>query len=85
MEDFMLSTSDNPYNPFTQWDSWLAWDQQEGYNTLALLGRMVLTSDELSPELQEQAYNDAVDDIVTDNFSGVHIKVPRPESSTTQS
>lgn len=80
MGDFMLSTSDNPFNPFTEWDSWFAWDQQEGYNTLALLGRMVRTSDELSPELQEQAYDDAVDEIVSDNFSGVHIKVENPNA-----
>jgi hypothetical protein len=78
MSDHMLSTKDNPYNPFTQWDEWYAWDTQEGYHSLSLLGRMVRTSDELSPELQEQAYDDAVDQIVSDNFSGVHIKVANP-------
>ena len=81
MSDYMLSTEDNPYNPFTEWEDWLAWDQQEGYNSIALLARMVRTSDELSEELQEQAYNDAVDEIVSDNFSGVHIKVQNPKAS----
>lgn len=71
----MLSTKDNPYNPWTEWDDWLAWDTQEGYHSLALLGRVVKTSDELSEQLQRQAIEDAIDEIVTENVSGVHIKV----------
>jgi hypothetical protein len=74
----MLSTSDNPFNPWTEWDQWFQWDTQEMYNSLALLDRVVRSSDELSEQLQEQAYDDAVDTIVTENVSGVHIKVAKP-------
>jgi hypothetical protein len=76
--EHMLSTEDNPYNPWTQWDEWLAWDTQEGYYSLALLGRTVLTSDELPQALQEEAGEDAIETIVTENLSGVHIKVEKP-------
>lgn len=74
----MLSTKDNPYNPWTQWDNWLSWDNQEGYHSLALLGRVVITSDELNEALESQAMEDAIEVIVTENVSGVHIKVPSP-------
>lgn len=75
--EHLLSTSDNPYNPWTQWDDWFAWDYPR-YNSLSLLGRMVWTSDELPKPLQDAASEDAVDTVVSDNFSGVHIKVEKP-------
>lgn len=76
-EYYLLSTSDNPYNPHTQWDEWFAWDYPR-YGSLALLGRVVRTSDNLPSSLEEEAYDDAIDEIVTENVSGVHIKVAAP-------
>ena len=37
-----LSTSDNPYNPFTQYDDWESFDNAQGYCSTAYLGRIVL-------------------------------------------
>lgn len=74
----MLSTKDNPYNPWTEWDKWYGWDDQEGYHSLSLLDRVVITSDELNSELEHQAIEDAIEEIVTENVSGVHIKVAKP-------
>ncbi len=28
-----LTTVDNPYDPFTQWDEWYAYDEGKGYAT----------------------------------------------------
>lgn len=41
MTDVVLTTVDNPYDPFTQEDAWLAYDLSKGYNTNAYLNRMV--------------------------------------------
>ena len=79
-DQHMLSTSDNPFNPWTEWDQWFAWDEGEGYHSSALLGRVVLTSDELGAELQSAAIEDAITEIVTENVSGVHIRVSSPSS-----
>lgn len=75
MNVHMLSTSDNPFNPTTQFDSWRVWDETAGYNTLAYLARVAVTSDELPPALQTQAVEEAMDEIVTEN-NGLYIKVP---------
>ncbi|QPX71399.1 hypothetical protein SscP1EGY_1 [Streptomyces phage SscP1EGY] len=72
--NYLLSTKDNPYNPHTHWDDWWTWDFPR-YDTLGLLGRVARTSDELPPHLEEQAINDAIDEIVEYNVSGKHIKV----------
>lgn len=75
MNEHMLTTSDNPFNPATQFDEWQVWDQSAGYNTLAYLARVVVTSDELPPALQNQAIEQAIDDIIAEN-NGLYIKVP---------
>lgn len=63
-KETMLSTKDNPYNPFTHWDAWLAWDMMAGYHTNAYLARVVRTSDELSDGDQAQSIIDGMEEIV---------------------
>ena len=77
MAEHMLTTVDNPYDPFTQFDEWYSYDRSAGYHTAALLARVVMTSDELSEADQSLAYELAIDEIVTENVSGVHKKVAR--------
>ena len=47
---FRLTTVDNPYDPFEQFDSWFLFDVEKGYNTCAYLGRIARLSDQLSEE-----------------------------------
>jgi hypothetical protein len=78
MAEHMLTTVDNPYNPFTQFDEWRVFDESHGYYSLSLLGRIVVTSDELSETQQSQAVEDAIDEIVSENVSGMHTKIEEP-------
>ncbi|HEY6021400.1 MAG TPA: hypothetical protein VIY48_16290 [Candidatus Paceibacterota bacterium] len=71
----MLTTTDNPYDPFTQFDEWYAYDTASGYHSSALLARVIRTSDDLSEADQSVAIEDAIDEIVRENVSGVHRKV----------
>lgn len=82
MELYMLTTTDNPFSPVTQYDEWLTWDMAT-HNSNALLARVVRTSPELSDEDQLLAIQEAIDEIVTENVSGVHTKV-RADSVETQ-
>ncbi len=76
-EEYLLTTVDNVYNPFTQFDEWLAYDMLKGYNTTNLLARVTFTAASLSEADQEQAIQLAIDQIVNENVSGVHRKVTR--------
>ncbi len=62
--DFMLTTIDNPFNPFTQYDEWLAYDEQKGYYTNNYLARIAKISFELSDSEEEDEINNAIDEIV---------------------
>jgi hypothetical protein len=73
----MLTTIDNPYDPFTQYDDWYAYDLAAGYNSCGLLARIANTSYEISEAQLEQALVDAIDEIVHENVSGVHTKVSK--------
>lgn len=75
--NYMLTTVDNPYSPFTQFREWLVWDESHGYNTSGLLARIVVTSDELSVADQVVARNNAIDEVVSENVSGLFLKVSR--------
>ena len=73
----MVTTKDNPYDPFTQFDQWYAYDTLQGYNTCAYLARIAKTSPELSPIDQAIAVEEAVDEIVEMNLLGIYKKLVR--------
>ena len=79
MIEHMLTTVDNPYDPFTQFNEWFSYDQAAGYNTPALLGRVIVTSDDLSDTDQSIAMENAIDEIVTENVLGIYRKVEAGE------
>lgn len=82
VEVFMLTTQDNPFNPFTEWDEWFAYDMKLGYHTCALLARVTATSDELSDADQDLTLQHAIDEVVQYNVSGMHRKVSRTSFET---
>lgn len=82
MQESMLTTVDNPFDPFTQYDAWYAFDVRMGYHSSALLARIVMTSDELSEPDQSLVIEAAIDEIVQENVSGMHRKITPDEPST---
>lgn len=77
MKESMLTTIDNPYDPFTQYDEWFAFDTQKGYNTCSYLARIAKTSDELSEQDEALAIEQAIDEIVRLNVLGIYLKVTK--------
>ena len=71
----MLTTADNPYNPFTQFEEWQKFDESKGYYTCAYLARIVKTSDELSEADEALAITSAIDEIIKLNVLGIYKKV----------
>jgi hypothetical protein len=72
---YMLSTIDNPFNPFTHYNEWYSYDVSHGYNTCAYLARITLTSDELSEDDQNIAIVNAIDEIIKFNINNLYVKV----------
>ena len=70
-EDVMLTTIDNPFNPFTNYDEWLAYDIEMGYNTNGLIDRVANVSDELSDEDYDSIVYEAMKEICKYNVLGI--------------
>ena len=71
----MLTTIDNPYDPFTEFESWNAYDVSKEYFTCAYLGRIVKTSPVLSQADNDLAIDDAMTEIIKENVLGIYKRV----------
>ncbi len=70
-KEFWLTTTDNPYDPFTEFESWLAYDEQTGYFTNGLLARLCLDSPNFSDEQNDLEIFKAMKNIC-DLFPGLY-------------
>lgn len=62
-----LTVKQNPWNRFTDFDSWDAWDQSHGYCTESYLDRIAMLSDSLPEELRAKYEEAAIDEIIRVN------------------
>lgn len=74
-EKCMLTTVDNPFNPFEQFTSWFLFDIEKGYNSCAYLGRIARISDQFSEEENAQEIERAIDEIIKYDFMNIYKKV----------
>ena len=75
METCMLTTIDNPYDPFTDYDAWYRFDEGKGYHSCAFLARIARTSDQLSEEENMREVERAINDIIKYDPLGIYKKV----------
>ena len=71
----MLTTVDNPYDPFTDYDLWYAFDEQQGYHTCSFLARIANISSIQTEEEEDEAIESAIDEIVREDPFGLYEKI----------
>ena len=76
-----LTTADNPWNPFTNFDQWMLFDVEKGYNSCAYLGRIAHTSDELTDEENLQEVERAIDEIIKYDFMNIYRKIYKNDNT----
>ena len=72
--DYLLTTKDNPYNPFDQFDLWLMYDIEMGYNSCGRLARVARISDNMSQQEEDAEVKRAIDAIVANDCLDVYRK-----------
>lgn len=75
MDGVMLTTIDNPFSPFSQWEDWKRYDEDHGYYTCQYLARIAKTSDDLSDSDNDRAVANAIEEILELNILGIYKKV----------
>lgn len=79
----MLTTFDNPFDPFEQFTSWFLFDVEKGYNTCAYMARIAKLSDDFSDEENDREIERAIDEIIQYDALNIYKKV-RKQAKTTQ-
>lgn len=75
----MLTTVDNPFNPFEQFTSWWLFDIEKGYNSCSRLMRIANLSDDMSSKEEEEEIERAIDEIVKYDFLDVYKKIKKED------
>ena len=86
MKQCMLTTIDNPYDPFTQFDSWYLYDLElSNANDVhvpccSYLARIAKTSAQLTHEENDMEVDRAIEEISKRDFMNIYKKVSIEES-----
>lgn len=64
MNQCMLTTFDNPFNPFDQFESWFLFDVEKGYNSCGKLARIAKLSQDMSDKEYLEETERAIDEII---------------------
>ena len=78
-QECWLTTFDNPYDYFTQFDEWNQFDTDNGYNTCGYIARIAKTSSELSDVDYNLEVDRAIDEIIKFNPLNIYVKVRQKE------
>lgn len=72
-----LTTIDNPYDPFEQFESWFLFDTEKGYNSCSYLARIAQTTDDMTEIEKNIEIERAIDEIIMYDFTNMRKKVKR--------
>ena len=71
----MLTTLDNPYNPFDDFTQWLMFDKEKGYNTCEYIARIANIEDDMTQKEEDEEIERAIDEIIEFDFVGIYKKI----------
>lgn len=73
----MLSTVDNPFDPFDDFTSWRRYDEEKGYYSCNYLARIANVADDMTQKEEDEEIERAIDEIVLRNPLGIYKKVKK--------
>ena len=79
----MLTTFDNPFDPFEQFDDWLRFDKEKGYDSCERLARIAHFSDDMTEREVDEENERAIDEIIKYDFMNVYKKKVKDDTDTT--
>lgn len=75
--EVMLTTFDNPFDPFDEFVSWFMFDVDKGYYTCSRLARIARYSEDFSTIEDKRETERAIDEIIDNDFLNIYKKVTR--------
>ena len=75
--EVMLTTFDNPFDPFDEFVPWFLFDVEKGYYTCSRLARIARYSEDFSTIEDKMETERAIDEIIDHDFLNIYKKVTR--------
>ena len=75
---YMLTTFDNPYDPFEQFALWFMYDTTNGYNSCGKIARIAKVEDDFTEQETFEEIERAIDEIIKYDFMNIYKKVAKP-------
>lgn len=82
MNECMLTTFDNPYDPFEQFTLWFLFDVEKGYNSCSYLDRIANIEDDMTELERNVEIERAIDEIIKYDFLNIRKKVCRSAATS---
>ena len=79
---YMLTTLDNPFDPFDDFTSWYMFDCEKGHYTSSRLARIAQIDSEMSQKEVDEEMDRAMDFIVKYDLEDKYIKVQEKQNAT---
>ena len=77
MRDVRITTIDNPYDVYDDFQSWFMYDVEHGYNTCGYLDRVSHVTPDMTDQESSQEVERAIDEIIKYDFMNMYRKVVR--------
>ena len=71
----MLTTVDNPFNPFKDFVSWFMFDIEKGYNSCGRMMRIAKIENDMSQDEENLEIERAIDEIIKLDITDTYKKV----------
>lgn len=80
--EYMLTTIDNPFNPFDQFIPWFMFDIEKGYYTCSKLARLVTITEDMSQKEIEVAMDNAIDRLIEIDPLHIYVRASKNKETT---
>ena len=78
----MLTTLDNPFDPFNEFTSWYMFDCEKGHNTSSRIARLAQIDSEMSQKEVDDEMERVVNFIYDHDDEGKYVKVQEKQTAT---
>ena len=79
---YMLTTLDNPFDPFDDFNSWYMFDCEKNHNTSSRLARIANINSEMTQKEVDDEMDRAMDLIIKYDLEDKYIKVQEKQTAT---
>ena len=72
-----ITTFDNPFDPFEQFEDWRRFDEEKGYNSCSRIARLAEFSDDMTQKEIDEETERAIDTLIEIDFLNIYEKRKR--------